>query len=73
MALALAPGLTKKAHFAGVPIGQPVFIVATSPENGQLNISVTETTILKDRSITIELKPVEKEAFLKELHRLDRL
>ena len=63
----------KKAHFAGVPIGQPVFIVATSPENGQLNISVTETTILKDRSITIELKPVEKEAFLKELHRLDRL
>ncbi len=62
----------KKAHFAGVPVGQPVFIVATSPENGQFNISVTETIIAKGQSTTITLKTVEKEAFLRELHRLDR-
>jgi TonB family protein len=61
----------KKATFAGVPIGQPVFIVATSPEDGKFNISVTETVIGKDQSTTIVLKTVEKEAFLRELHRLD--
>jgi TonB family protein len=60
-----------KAHFTGIPIGQPVFIVATSPDGGHFNISVTETVISKDQSTTIELKTVEKEAFEKELHRLD--
>ena len=63
----------KKAHFAGVPIGQPVFIVATSPEGGKFNVSVTETVISKDQSATIELKEVDKQAFLKELHRLDSI
>lgn len=63
----------KKAHFAGVPIGQPVFIVATSPEGGKFNVSVTETVISKDQSTTIELKEVDKQAFLKELHRLDSI
>ena len=60
-----------KAQFKGLPIGQPVFIVATSPDGGKFNISVTETVISKDPSTTIELKTVEKEAFIKELHRLD--
>ncbi len=60
-----------KAQFTGIPIGQPVFIVATSPDGGKFNISVTETVISKDQSTTIELKTVEKEAFIKELHRLD--
>ena len=61
----------KKVHFAAVPVGQPVFIVATSPEGGKFNVSVTETIIAKDQSTTIELKTVEKEAFLRELHRVD--
>ncbi len=60
-----------KAQFTGIPIGQPIFIVATSPDGGKFNISVTETVISKDQSTTIELKTVEKEAFTKELHRLD--
>lgn len=60
-----------KAHFTGIPIGQPVFIVATSPDGGKFNISVTETVISKDQSTTIELKAVEKEAFIRALHRLD--
>lgn len=60
-----------KAHFTGIPIGQPIFIVATSPDGGNFNISVTETVISKDQSTIIELKTVEKEAFIKELHRLD--
>jgi hypothetical protein len=63
----------KKATFANVPIGQPVFIVATSPEGGKFNVSVTETIVSKGQSVTIELKTVEKEAFLSELHRLDNL
>jgi hypothetical protein len=70
--LAAWSNLEKKAHFVGVPIGQPVFIVATSPEGGKFNVSVTETTISKDQSTTIELKTVEKQTFLKELHRLDQ-
>ncbi len=65
-------GDEKKAQFIGVPVGQPVYIVATSPDSGKYNVSVTETTILKDQSTTIELKSLEKEVFLKELHRLDK-
>ncbi len=60
----------KKVQFTGIPVGQPVFIVATSPEGNQFNISVTET-IVSNESATIELKTVEKEAFIHELHRLD--
>ena len=61
----------KKVQFIGIPIGQPVFIVATSPDDGKFNISVTETIISKDQSTTIELKTVKKETFIHELHRLD--
>lgn len=61
----------KKAHFSNVPNGEPVFIVATSPEGYQFNISVTEAVITKDKISKIELKTVEKDIFLQELHRLD--
>ncbi len=61
----------QKVHFANIPIGQPIFIVATSSDGGNFNISITETVVSKDQSATIELKAVEKEAFIKELHRLD--
>ena len=60
-------------HFNNVPIGEPVFIVATSPEGKAFNVSVTETTITRDHSPIIELKTVEKDVFLRELHRLDTL
>lgn len=63
----------KKVHFAKVPIGEPIFIVATSPEGYQFNISVTEATITKDSNTKIELKTVEKDIFLQELHRLDMI
>ncbi|MBL7816136.1 MAG: energy transducer TonB [Saprospiraceae bacterium] len=60
-----------KAYFKNIPIGEPVFFVATSPEGGKLNVAVVETTISKNENFTLHLKTVEKDEFLKELYRLD--